>query len=48
MRELAPDGHQGVLQRVLGETRIAEDSPCNTEKCVADLVHQIGERFVVA
>ena len=48
VRELPPDGHEGVLQDVLGETRIAQDPPGDAEERVADLVHQIRERLLVA
>ena len=48
VRELAPDGDEGVLQDILGEVRVAEDPPGDPEQRVADLVHQIRERLLVA
>ena len=48
MRELPPDGHEGVLQDVLSETRIAQDPPRDAEQGVAELVHQIRECLLVA
>jgi hypothetical protein len=48
VRELPPDGQQGVLQYVLGETGIAKNPPCDAQERVTDLVHQIGKRFLVA
>lgn len=33
-----PDGHEGVLQDVLGEARIAQDPPSDPEEGGADLV----------
>ncbi len=41
VRELAPDGQQGVLQHVLGERGVADDPPGDPQQRVADLVHQI-------
>jgi len=48
MRQLSPDGHEGVLQNVLGETRIAQDPPGDAEERSTDLVHQVRERLLVA
>jgi hypothetical protein len=48
MRELPPDGDESVLQDVLGEAWISQDPPCDAEQGVADLVHQIRERLLVA
>ena len=48
VRELPPDRQQGVLQHVLGETGISEDPPGDAQEGVADLVHQICERVLVA
>jgi hypothetical protein len=48
MRQLPPDGHEGVLQDVLGEARIAQDSSSDPEERVAGLVHQRRERLLVA
>jgi len=38
---------EGVLQRVLGETGIAEDPECDRVERVADLVHQDRERLPI-
>ena len=48
VRELPPDGQQGVLQHVLRENRVAEDPSRDAQQRVTDLVHQIGKRFLVA
>ena len=48
VRQLPPDGHEGVLQNVLGEAGIAQDAPSDPEQRVADLVHQIRECRLVA
>ena len=48
MRQLPPDGHEGVLQNVLGEARIAQDASSDPEQRVADLVHQIRECRLIA
>ncbi len=48
MGQLPPDGHEGVLQNVLGEARIAQDASGDPEQRVADLVHQIRECRLVA
>ena len=48
VRELPPDGHEGGLQDVLGETGIAQDPPSDAEQGVADLMHQIREGLLVA
>src|SRR5262249_25525579 len=47
-RELPPGEDEGVLQRVLGETRVAQDPERDREERIADLVHQDGERLTVA
>ena len=46
--EPAPGEDEGVLQRVLGETRVAQDPLGNRVERIADLVHQDGERLTVA
>jgi hypothetical protein len=43
----APGEHEGVLQRVLGETRVAQDPEGDRVERVADLVHQDRERLSV-
>ena len=48
VRKPAPGEDQGVLQRVLGETRVAQDPMSDGVERVADLVHQDGERLTVA
>jgi hypothetical protein len=48
MRDPAPDDHQGVLQRVLGESRIAQDPLSDRVQRITDLVHQDGERLTIA
>ena len=48
VREPAPGEHEGVLQRVLGETRVAQDPLGNRVERIADLVHQDGERLTIA
>ena len=48
MREPAPGEDEGVLQRVLGEPRVAQDPVGDRVERVADLVHQDGERLSVA
>jgi len=48
VRQLPPDGHEGVLQRVLREARIAQDPPGDTEQRITGLVHQVGECFLIA
>ena len=47
-REPSPGEDEGVLQRVLGETRVAQDPLSYRVERVADLVHQDGERLTVA
>ena len=44
----APGEHEGVLQCVLGEARVAQDPPGNRVEPVADLVHQDGEGLAIA
>src|SRR6476646_6892492 len=44
----APGQHEGVLQRVLGETVIAQDPLRDRVELIADLVHQDGERLTVS
>ena len=48
VRDPAPGEHEGVLQRVLGETRVAQDPLGHRVERVADLVHQDGERLTIA
>ncbi len=48
VREPAPGEHEGVLQRVLGETGVAQDPLSHRVERVADLVHQDGERLTIA
>jgi hypothetical protein len=43
-----PGEHEGVLQRVLGETRVAQDPVGNRVERVTDLVHQDGERLAIS
>ena len=47
-RDPAPGKDKGVLQRVLGEARVAQDPEGDRVENVADLVHQDGERLSVA
>lgn len=47
MWELAPGGHERVLQRVLGEVAVAKDPMRDCVKPVADLMHQRCERVGV-
>ena len=47
-RDPAPGEHEGVLQSVLGETRIAQDPLRDRVELIADLVHQDGERLTVS
>jgi hypothetical protein len=48
MRETPPSENEGVLQRVLGEPRVAQDPEGDRVENVADLVHQDGKRLSVA
>ena len=48
VRDPAPGEHEGVLQRVLGETRVAQDPLSDRVERIADLVHQDGERLTIA
>ena len=48
VRDPAPGEHEGVLQRVLGETRVAQDPVGDRVERIADLVHQDGERLAIA
>ena len=48
LRDAAPSEHEGVLQRVLGEARVAQDPLGDRVEAVADLVHQDGERLSVS
>src|SRR5262245_61278886 len=48
LRDLAPGEDEGVLQRVLGEARVAQDALRDGVERVTDLVHQDGERLAVA
>ena len=45
--EPPPGEDEGVLQRVLGETRVAQDPERDGVERVADLVHQDGERLAI-
>ena len=47
VRDPAPGEHEGVLQRVLGETVVAQDPLGDRVELVADLVHQDGERLTI-
>ena len=47
LRQPAPGKDKGVLQRILGQTRIAQDPVGDRVERVADLVHQDGERFTI-
>ena len=47
VRELPPDGHEGLLQDILGEPWVAQDPPGDAEERVAGLVHQVRERLLV-
>jgi len=48
VRKAAPGEDEGVLQRVLGETRVAQDPMSDRVERIADLVHQDGERLTIA
>ena len=48
VRQPAPGQDEGVLQRVLGEPRVAQDPVRDRVERVADLVHQDGKRLSVA
>ena len=48
VRDPAPGEDEGVLQRVLGETGVAQDPMSDRVERVADLVHQDGERLTIA
>ena len=48
LRDAAPGKYESVLQRVLGEARVAQDPLGNRVKAVADLAHQDGERLTVS
>ncbi len=48
VRDPAPGEHEGVLQSVLGETRVAQDPMRDRVERVADLVHQDRERLTIA
>jgi hypothetical protein len=47
MRKSSPGEDEGVLQRILGQTGVAQDPVGNDVERVADLVHQDGERFAI-
>ena len=47
MREPPPGEHEGVLQRVLGETAVAQDPVGDRIQRITDLVHQDGERLAI-
>jgi len=48
LRKPAPGEDEGVLQRILGESRVAQDPLGDRVEGVADLVHQDGECFSVS
>lgn len=48
LRKPAPGEDEGVLQRILGETRVAQDPLGDRIEAVADLMHQDGERLSVS
>jgi hypothetical protein len=48
VREPSPGQHEGVLQRVLGQARVAQDPVRDGVERVAHLVHQDRERLAVA
>ena len=47
MREPPPGEHESVLQRVLGQTAVAEDPMGDRIQRITDLVHQDGERLSI-
>ena len=47
LRQLAPGGQEGVLQRVLCQADVAQDPEGHREQPVADLVHQESEGVTV-
>ena len=47
VRDPAPGEHESVLQRVLGQTRVAQDPVSDGVERIADLVHQDGERLAI-
>ncbi len=47
-RQPAPGKDEGVLQRVLGEARVAQDPMSDRVERITDLVHQDGERLPIA
>ena len=47
MWQPAPGEDEGVLQRVLGESRVAEDPVGDGVERIADLVHQDSERLAI-
>jgi hypothetical protein len=44
----APGENEGVLQRVLGESRIAQDPIGDRVERIADLMYQDGKGFTIA
>ena len=48
LRQPAPGQDEGVLQRVLGEPRVAQDPMSDRVERITDLVHQDGERLPIA
>jgi len=48
LRKPAPGEDEGVLQRILGESRVAQDPLGDRIQAVADLMHQDGERLSVS
>ena len=48
IRESAPGQHEGILQRVLGQTRVAQDPMGDGVEGITDLVHQDREGLPVA
>ena len=47
MRKPPPGQNEGVLQRILGQTGVAQDPVGNHVERVADLMHQDGERLPI-
>ena len=48
VRDPTPGEDEGVLQRVLGERRVAQDPLGDRVERIADLVHQDGERLAIS
>ena len=47
VRKPPPGKNEGVLQRVLGQTRVAQDPMSDGKERIADLVHQDGECLAI-